>query len=99
MSGVLWIKTHKNSGDLLFQNHSSFTQYHIMECYSEDICKNFTKYPQWKMKSHPGRMVIFPSDLRHGVEVNESRQDRISVSWNIDIHTLSVKDFITRVKD
>ena len=99
MSGVLWIKTHENAGDLVFENHSSFAQYNIMKCYSEGICKNFHTYPQWKMKSHPGRMVIFPSDLRHGVEVNESRQDRVSVSWNIGIHTLSVKDFITRVKD
>ena len=30
-----------------------------------------------------GRVLIFPSHLEHEVEINKSKEDRISVSFNI----------------
>ena len=36
-----------------------------------------------RMKPEEGRMYIFPSWMEHGVEVNESDQDRISIAFNV----------------
>lgn len=35
------------------------------------------------MSPEEGRVYIFPSWLEHGVEVNRSQQDRISISFNV----------------
>jgi uncharacterized protein (TIGR02466 family) len=35
------------------------------------------------MRPEEGRMYIFPSWLEHGVESNESDQDRISIAFNV----------------
>ena len=36
-----------------------------------------------RMLPEEGRMYIFPGWLEHGVEINESDQDRISISFNV----------------
>jgi len=36
-----------------------------------------------RMRPEEGRMYIFPGWLEHGVEINESDQDRISISFNV----------------
>ncbi|MDF1766784.1 MAG: TIGR02466 family protein [Gammaproteobacteria bacterium] len=36
-----------------------------------------------RMPPEEGRLYIFPGWLEHGVEVNQSQQDRISISFNV----------------
>lgn len=36
-----------------------------------------------RMRAEEGRIYIFPGWLEHGVEVNESDQDRVSISFNV----------------
>ncbi len=36
-----------------------------------------------RMRPEEGRMYVFPSWLEHGVEVNRSDQDRVSLSFNV----------------
>ncbi len=31
---------------------------------------------------HPGRLIIFPSWLLHGVPVNRTNQERVSIAYN-----------------
>jgi uncharacterized protein (TIGR02466 family) len=38
---------------------------------------------QVRLKPEEGRIYIFPGWLEHGVEVNESEQDRVSISFNV----------------
>jgi len=38
-----------------------------------------------RMLPEEGRMYVFPSWLEHGVEVNRSDQDRVSISFNVHI--------------
>lgn len=36
-----------------------------------------------RMRPEEGRMYVFPGWLEHGVEVNQSTQDRVSISFNV----------------
>lgn len=36
-----------------------------------------------RMRPEEGRMYVFPGWLEHGVEVNQSDQDRVSISFNV----------------
>ena len=42
-------------------------------------CGDYDFYPK------EGRLLLFPSHLTHLVQQNESRQDRVSISFNIRI--------------
>ena len=83
MSGVLWIKIPENSGVLKFENGCGHAQDNLISCYSEYVQKAFKTYSTYNMNTKPGRVCLFPADLRHCVEQNMNRQDRISVSFNI----------------
>ena len=86
MSGVLWIKIPKESGNLVLEHDSSFAAEHMLNCYSDEMKKTFNAYQNWVLFPQPGRIVLFPSYLSHCVGQNESRQDRISVSFNMHVH-------------
>ena len=36
-----------------------------------------------RMRPEEGRMYIFPGWLEHGVEPNQSTEDRVSISFNV----------------
>ncbi|MEX0964263.1 MAG: TIGR02466 family protein [Pseudohongiellaceae bacterium] len=36
-----------------------------------------------RMRVEEGRMYVFPGWLEHGVEINESNEDRVSISFNV----------------
>jgi uncharacterized protein (TIGR02466 family) len=36
-----------------------------------------------RMRPEEGRMYVFPSWLEHGVEINRSDRDRVSISFNV----------------
>lgn len=84
LSGVLWIKTPKDCGALVFPSPKSFVQHKIIDVLDEEI-RNQTKCAYSTM-FHPeeGKMVIFPSDMRHSVEMNNSDEDRISIAFNME---------------
>jgi uncharacterized protein (TIGR02466 family) len=44
---------------------------------------NKYNYKEYTIPAKPGRLVVFPSWLRHGVPENTSDQFRISISFNI----------------
>lgn len=35
------------------------------------------------MRPEAGRMYVFPGWMEHGVEVNESESDRVSIAFNV----------------
>jgi uncharacterized protein (TIGR02466 family) len=71
LSGVLWIKTPKGSGDLMFRDPSEMNNY----C----LGVNCVAFPPKE-----GTMILFPSHVPHNVGVNESEETRISLSFNLD---------------
>ena len=85
LSGVLWINIPKGSGNFEFVSPHSFTAYSVVNSYSEKFKSDSYNYPGYKMYPKEGSMLVFPSYLNHMVEPNESDEDRISVSFNLDI--------------
>ena len=85
LSGVFWIKTPEKCGNLEFESPNELTQYKHMDCYSDEIKKHYNIFHSYWFSPVEGRMIIFPSSLSHSVDPNQSREDRISISFNADL--------------
>ena len=74
-SGVLYIDSEKDSGDLYLDNP--------IKSYLQGMLPSSNIKIKHHIPPQPGLFVIFPSWLEHGVLQNKNPKDRISVSWNI----------------
>ena len=83
LSGVLWIKSQKDCGNIIFDSPRSFATHQEIECYNEDFKENNNYFHSFSFNPIAGRLIVFPSHLEHHVDFNESEEDRISVSFNI----------------
>ena len=83
LSGVFWIKTPKDSGELVFFHPNAFNCATEYQWYKDEYRDMYGLYAHIAITPMPGRMVLFPSYLYHRVERNNSRQDRISCSFNL----------------
>ena len=83
LSGVYYVKTPKNCGDLVLNNPSLPLSEYDWNDYS--IEGNYNNYTAAKhiMPAYEGMLYIFPSWLEHYVSPNMSKQKRISISFNI----------------
>ena len=82
LAAVFWISTPPNSGTIVFENPHSF--YHNkMKMYSDEVQSKSFQYTSYNLSPKEGSIILFPSYLRHAVEVNESDEDRISASFNV----------------
>jgi len=81
LSGVYYIKCPQDCGNLVFeQDHNdtldlSHRQYRIKHLKE--------MYPSYYFIPIEGRLLLFPSNLRHYVQPNKSCDDRISISFNL----------------
>ena len=82
-SGVLWIKTPKNCGNIVFESPEIFNRYQELDSYSDESRLNSNNYMTYYFTPKEGNILIFSSDLRHEVKENKSNEDRISYSFNI----------------
>ena len=85
LGGVFWIKTPPNCGVIAFASLHSFPASTYLDSINEEYRYHTRNYHDFMFNPLEGRMLIFPSYLRHSVEVNESDEDRISVSFNLNI--------------
>ena len=85
LSGVLWIKTPNNCGNIQFHSPSSFETFLEIESYTDDFRNSNNYHHAYWLPAKEGRMLIFPSHLEHDVKENLSNEDRISVSFNIQL--------------
>ena len=85
LSGVLWIKTPKNCGNIQFHSPSCFETFLEIESYTDDFRNNNNYHHAYWFPPIEGRMIIFPSHLVHDVQENLSNEERISVSFNIKL--------------
>ena len=83
LSGVFWIKSPKNSGDLRFINPSNFTAYVEIKSYIDKFKSDTNAHEAYAYTPTAGKMITFPSHVTHEVSINESKEDRIAVSYNI----------------
>ena len=81
MSAAYYVKAKKNSGNITFYDPRQVkTMYHppikeYNELSSEAV----------KMEPEEGKLLLFPAYLHHSVDENLSNNDRIVISFNIDI--------------
>ena len=78
ISGVLYLKTHENCGNICFRIENE-----IIQCLSPPV-KNINSYNN---RSHTirvkdGLLLLFPSWLSHKVQKNKSENVRYSIAFN-----------------
>ena len=86
LSGVFWIKS-SNSGMLYFESPYSFIDYKSLLTLNPKIKHELAVWELMKYPPTEGKICIFPAFLDHWVGKNESKEDRISVSFNIELGT------------
>jgi len=79
-SGVYWIKTPKNSGNLMLYDPRPGVQMTMPNRKEGKVSPEFWREVHYEPKA--GRCIMFPSWLWHEVKPNKSNDTRISVSFN-----------------
>ena len=85
LSGVLWVKQTAEMGRFVFDNidnrnivlGTKTDNDHLIE---HKMCAEIL--PPYQ----DGTILLFPSEMSHRVEMNETNEDRLSISFNITIN-------------
>ena len=85
LSGVLWVKQTAEMGRFVFDNidnrnivlGTKTDNAHLIE---HKMCAEIL--PPYQ----DGTILLFPSEMSHRVEMNETNEDRLSISFNITIN-------------
>ena len=85
LSGIFWVKSLQKNSNSTFYSPNVMTQIQQINSTKEEIGKKLFITPTLHIESFEGVIVLFPSDLSHAVQKNNSDEDRISVSFNIDL--------------
>ena len=85
IAGVLWVKAPENSGHIIFTSPYEFMSHREIYSYTDDFREDMKYYETYTYPPREGAMMLFPSHLQHRVDVNQSNEDRISISFNISI--------------
>lgn len=80
LAAIYYIKTPPLCGDLCFYNTRTPNLFSLR--YSDYTHENSSF---WKVKPQVGNLIIFPADILHAVESNQSNEPRISLVFNIDL--------------
>ena len=75
ISGVFYVQTYENSGDIFFKSPSPGAE-------ATRIYKDHKE--TYNFKPIDGQLLMFPGFLNHGTHRNENKNDRISISFNIN---------------
>lgn len=83
ISGVYYVKADKNQSEIVF--YKNFTEDHIIASAGDverytPISGATCRYPP-----RPGRLILFPSYVPHGVMPSTVDADRISIAFNLRI--------------
>lgn len=86
LSGVLWIKQTKDTGVFVFENNESGLQTADLNAATKwEHTENQNTMSEYVPKYKDGTLCIFPAHLSHRVEMNTTKEDRITISFNIKI--------------
>ena len=91
LAGVFWLKIPKNCGNIHFFSPHSFTHGSEMQRYTEDFQKKTNVYSSYWFSPVEGSILVFPACLIHRVDSNQSDEDRISASFNLELFTSEKK--------
>ena len=85
LSGVLWVKAPENCGNIFFDSPLAFQTHNEIESYTDKFKESNNYDHSYYFTPTEGRILVFPSHLQHHVLKNKSKEDRISVSFNIKL--------------
>ena len=87
--GCFYINTFDDCGGISFISPNHYSQGKELKWYNEDIKEkyNFFSRYEWK-KPLEGTIFLFPPSIFHYVNKNQTDNDRISASFNIQIEKL-----------
>jgi len=77
MSGVLYLQTSENSGNIVFESFGN----ERFALHSEEY--NVFNSPRWSLKPEDGLLIIFPSEVHHKIAENKSDTTRYSLAFNL----------------
>jgi len=75
LSGVYYYRTNSQDGSFFFESPNPY--FEVSNCFKNLADRNF-------FKPEPGKLIIFPGWLRHGIFKNDTDNERISISFNIN---------------
>lgn len=82
LSGVYYIKTPEDCGNIQFVN--PVTDFIDIEWNKNILKHNNYNSSQWSIKPEVGKLILFPSWLKHFVEPNLNKNNpRVSLSFNL----------------
>jgi len=95
-SGIFYIKSEKESGDIIFSADSSRMTF-ASPTINPNV-ENFNIYNSlnWKISPKTNDIIIFPSHLLHEVTENKSNTNRCAIAFNYFL-TGNISDKITQV--
>ena len=76
ISGVYYYQTTGADGNFFFESPNSY--FEMSKCFRDKYGQRFLQQPV------VGKIILFPGWLRHGVFLNSSESERISISFNIN---------------
>ena len=76
ISGVYYYKTTGNDGHLFFESPNNY--FETSKCFKKKYGQRFLQQPE------VGKIILFPGWLRHGVFLNSTDNERVSISFNIN---------------
>jgi len=83
-SGVYYLKTPENCGNIVFKHSADSLQYDWKKDLLREVIPNNCN--EWFLPVQKGKMFIFPSWLYHYVLPNlNKKEDRISLAFNINL--------------
>lgn len=83
-SGVYYLKTPENCGNIVFKHPADILQYDWKKDLLKEVMQNNCN--EWFLPVQKGKMFIFPSWLYHYVMPNlNEKEDRISLAFNINL--------------
>lgn len=83
-SGVYYLKTPENCGNIVFKHPADILQYDWKKDLLKEVMQNNCN--EWFLPVQEGKMFIFPSWLYHYVMPNlNEKEDRISLAFNINL--------------
>ncbi len=87
VSGVYYVQSDEKSGHLRFRDPRAGKRMNPWPV-AEDKKSDQRHWDRVSHKPIAGRLIMFPSWLEHDVEANLSDQERISISFNMNLHKL-----------
>lgn len=86
LAGVFWIKTSKDCGNINFAHPQHINENRSLMMHTPEFVKRTGSYESWWVQPTEGSFLIFPAHLYHWVDPNESDENRISVSFNLNLN-------------